>query len=155
MKKIPLTQGKYAIVDDADFDVLSQYKWRIFKKKDTSYAISSCARAGSKRQTIYMHREVAQTPKGMDTDHRNGDGLNNQRSNLRVCTSMENKRNRRISINNKSGFKGVSWSKGREMWQAQIHAGVGIHLGYFTAKELAYGAYVDAAKLYHGDFARV
>ena len=80
-KLIPLTQGKYAIVDDEDFDELSKHKWCLMFTKGRSYAV----RRPSENLTILMHRFILNPPKQMDTDHKNGDGLDNRRSNLRAC----------------------------------------------------------------------
>ena len=79
-----------------------------------------------------MHSVIAKTPKGLETDHIDGDTLNNQKRNLRVCTKSQNQHNRKISSNNKSGFKGVSYNKKNKKWQADIQCnGVKIYLGYF------------------------
>jgi hypothetical protein len=155
MKKIPLSQGKFALVDDADFEALNQYKWCTNKIKNTFYALRNTRQAGVKK-TIMMHREIMQTPKGMDTDHRDGDGLNNQRSNLRICTHSENLRNVKKDKDNTSGFKGVSWHSGAKKWKASIMTdGKETYLGIFTLKVDAYKAYCEACVKYHGEFARL
>jgi len=95
------------------------------------------------------------TPKGMDTDHINGNGLDNRRSNLRVCTRAQNALNTGAYSNNKSGFKGVSLDyKYKVKWRADIQVnGKQIFLGYFDTKELAYQAYVEACTKHHKEFA--
>lgn len=149
MKKIPLTQGKFALVDDMDFLELVQYKW-CFNK---GYAV----RGRPKRDgggMILMHRAILNTPEGMDSDHRDANKLNNQRYNLRICTNGQNQQNQDKYKNNKSGYKGVNWDRSR--WRARI--GVGgkkIELGRFFCLIKAVECYNEAAKTYHGEFARL
>lgn len=101
-----------------------------------------------------MHRLIMNTPDGMVTDHIDGNGLNNQRKNLRICTHTENMANRKIHINNTSGYKGVTWSKQNNRWRSQIYLdSKNIFLGLFTDKEEAYKAYIKACKKYHKEFA--
>lgn len=151
MKKIPLTQGKYAIVDDIDFEYLNQWKW-------TFHNLEYAYRKDSKdnRKNILMHRAILKTPTGKLTDHVNGNGLDNRRGNLRVCTSSQNQKNQRKNKANTSGFKGVSWDKERKKWAAYINAnGRLYHLGRFSIKRVAAEAYDKAAKKLHGEFARL
>lgn len=132
MKKIKLTQGKSAWVDDCDYEYLNQWKWCTHKKGKTFYAARNIKRNG-KRTIIYMHQVIAKRTgiKGI-ADHENQDGLDNQRSNLRPVTKKENCENQGISKNNTSGHKGVSWHKQNSKWQASIrHNYKLIHLGYF------------------------
>ncbi len=148
MKEILLTQGKVAIVDDEDFEWLNQWKWCAKKGPNTSYA---------KRATqLYMHRLILSAEKGMFVDHINGNGLDNRRENLRVCTHAENMRNSKLSIKNTSGYKGVYWCKKRSLWIANIqNNGKVKNLGGFKIKELAARAYNEAAHNFHGEFARL
>lgn len=99
-----------------------------------------------------MHREIMRTPLGMDTDHIDHDRLHNCKSNLRVCTHRENQGNRKIAINNTSGFKGVSFYRPQKKWKAVISD---IYLGYFTTPEEAAQAYDKAAIDYYGEFAKL
>jgi len=148
MKEIPLTQGKVAIVDDEDFEWLSQWRWYY----TNGYAARS-VRAGGKKM-ILMHREICKTIKGMETDHQDGDRLNNQRTNLRSCTHSENQQNTRMTRRNKSGYKGVSYFGPAKKWKAKITLnGNEIFLGYFFALEDAAYAYDNAAKELFGEFA--
>jgi len=101
-----------------------------------------------------MHKFLMQTPKGMHTDHINGNGLDNRRSNLRVCTPSQNKMNSKTYRTNKSGFKGVSFYKRDRNWSAQITMNFKkVHLGYFSTPGLAHVAYCNAALKLHGEFA--
>jgi hypothetical protein len=101
-----------------------------------------------------MHRIIANTPDGMETDHRDGDTLNNQVKNLRVCTHSQNLSNARKHINNTSGFKGV-FPHGSN-WKVQIRVGGKIlHIGVYSTREEAAHAYDKAAIKYHGEFANL
>lgn len=156
MKKIPLTQGKFAIVDDEDFERLSQWNW--YYKSDRNhrgYVVRQKRISTSKQQTIYMHRQIINTPEDLHTDHINGDGLDNRISNLRICTRSENLMNQR-STTGASKFKGVVWHKTNKKWQAQIkHSGRTIYLGTFTSEIHAAEAYNLAAPIYQGEFVRL
>lgn len=148
-KAIQLTRGMVTLVDDADFEWLNQWKWRAVNQRGKYYALRS---EGSK--TFHMHRVITDAPRGMEPDHINGDGLDNQRKNLRVCTHLENSRNRGAQKNNKTGFKGVGWHKVRQKYRAVIIInGVDKHLGHFETPEAAARAYDEAARLYFGEFA--
>lgn len=129
MAKIKLTKGKYAIVDDEDFDFLSQWKWKYHKD---NYAVRTST--GSKQ--VYMHREVLKTPKGKLTDHINRNGLDNRRANLRLVSYSQNALNTGVPQNNTSGYKGVVWHKQKKLWQAQINISKRcIYLGSFKKLE--------------------
>lgn len=148
MKKIPLVGqrgvGKFALVDDEDFEYLSQWRWFY---GDTGYATHS-AGPRKARKTIRMHRLLMNTPKGMETDHINRDKLDNQKPNLRICTRFENSMNRPKQINNKSGYKGVYWHKQTKAWHAVIVI-KGKHISLGTHKNVT-----DAAKAYEKAFQR-
>lgn len=149
MKLIPLTQGKEAMVDDEDYDFLMQWKWSLAH----GYAVR--AMPGTAGLKIYMHRVVNQTPDDKMTDHKDSDGLNNQKSNLRSCDRSENNRNRRVNKSNSSGLKGVTWYKRSGKWLAQFAShGQRFYLGYFPTAELAHEAYCKYAVTYHGEFHR-
>jgi hypothetical protein len=98
---------------------------------------------------------ILNAPKGIDVDHRDGDGLNNRRSNIRLATPSQNMSNHGPHKQNTSGYKGVTWNKARSKWVAQISFNRrNIGLGYFTEKEKAIEAYRNAASVLHGEFAR-
>ncbi len=167
MKTIKLTQGKVALVDNADFEALNRFKWQAHrdgKGGGLYYAIRSVSinRAtarmlGIHRQyAVRMHREIMRPLKGEQVDHVDGDGLNNQRYNLRTASHAENVRNRGKQKNNTSGFKGVKWNGAAKKWEAKIGVdGKDVYLGVYTSKEIAYGVYCEAAKKHHGKYARI
>jgi|JI10StandDraft_1071094.scaffolds.fasta_scaffold364297_3 hypothetical protein len=156
MKQIPLTQGKFALVDDEDFEELSKYKWCAYRHRNTFYA-SRSVRINGKNKNIRMHRQVLSLVKKNEyCDHINGDGLNNQKSNLRICGNAENLLNRGKGKNNTSEFKGVTRDNRDGVWYAQIKVNKKhFYLGRFKNKKDAAIAYNEAAKLHHGEFARL
>lgn len=155
MKEIQLTQGKVALVDDEDFERLNQKKWCAFKNGNTFYA-ARIFYGGEKQKTILMHREIMNTPQGVEVDHKDGDGLNNQKCNLRNCDHFQNSHNQSRQSNNKSGFKGVSKDKNTGKWAVNIKINnKQIHIGCFKDLKDAALAYDKAALKYHGDFARL
>lgn len=134
MKLIPLTQGKFAIVDDSDFETLSKFKWHALKVKNGYYAARTTHTLEGKRILLLMHASIASTPPGMQTLHLNGNGLDNRHTNLRVGTRTENGRgHRKRQSNNTSGFRGVYWDKALQKWRAKIkHDGQKYHIGYYN-----------------------
>ena len=154
-KSISLTRGKSTIVDDGDFEWLNQFKWYAVKAGKTFYAVRA-VRVGLKQKKVFMHRFILGLDFGdqRQGDHINMDGLDNRRSNLRIATHAQNQRNGRKQANNKSGYKGVSWSNERGKWYAKIKVnGKKKHLGYFDDPEEAGRAYDYAARELHGEFA--
>lgn len=148
MKRIPLTQGLSAIVDDEDFEMLSRFKWHFHQ---TGYAMRT-ARIDGKKHLLRMHRVVMNAPPHKCVDHINGNTLDNRKRNLRIASRSQNQHNRGRNKNNTSGFKGVSRYRGR--WRARITVNwKEIRLGIFDTPEEAFDAYVAAAKEYHGEFA--
>jgi hypothetical protein len=116
MATITLNDGTEAHVDPEDLPYLSQFRWtRLKKASGNSYAVRF-----SNGRTIFMHREVAETPAGLVCDHISGEGLDNRRCNLRNITRAENNFNRRAHRNSTSRFVGVSWSSRYRKWVSQI-----------------------------------
>jgi len=151
-KEIQLTQGKVAIVDDEDFEYLNQWKWYA----NNNYAIRSFTVSKSKVLRISMHREIMKPQKGFVIDHLDGNGLNNQKNNLRICTNSQNLMNRVKNINNTSGYKGVRLHNLSKKWRAQIWLNSKYyHIGLFNDIKDAARAYNEAAIKYHGEFANL
>lgn len=157
MKQILLTQRKFAIVDDADFDWLNRFKWYAHKGAGTYYAVRHSAQIAGKRFHVDMHRVILGLNRGdkCQCDHRDHNGLNNQRSNLRICTRQQNNYNQK-SRQGSSKFKGVRWRKGEHKWETRIqHKKRRICLGFFNNEIEAAEAYNVAAQKLFGEFAKL
>ena len=155
-RQIPLGHGKFALVDAVDYGWLSQYKWHAHRGKTnkTDYAIRDGWTPDGRRTTFKMHREILGFPPAR-VDHRDTNGLNCQRRNLREANKSQNGANRGKNSNNTSGYKGVSWHKAARKWSAQIQVrGKYTYLGLFPNPEVAHAAYAEAAAHYFGEFAR-
>lgn len=153
MKTIKLTQNKIALVDDDDFERLSKFKWCAYRAGNTWYA----QRYNGPRKTMLMHREVFNVKSCID--HKNGNGLDNRKENLRVATTSQNARNK-IKNKQRNGkpcssiFKGVSIHRPSGKWQAHINNGDGQkYLGLFTTQKDAAKVYDTNAYNLFGDFA--
>ncbi len=154
MKTIPLSQGKFALVDDADFDFLNQWKWSATKNHKAFYAHRN-DRLPHKRVQVKMHRVIMCAPPGQIIDHIDGDGLNNQRSNLRFCTKAENNRNQ-SPTGLTSKYRGVFFDKRDGVFRSSVRVdGKRKWLGSFLTDIGAARAYNAAAIQYYGEFARL
>ena len=158
MKKLKLSNCvEYALVDDEDYPRLLPYTWR---KNAQGYAVRRIYTRISKgvrhAKDVRMHRQIMGEPEGMEIDHSDNNGLNNQKSNLRVATHWQNLANRALQKNNTSGYRGVSWSKQAKKWWAQIYVdSKTMHLGLFDDVKDAARAYNEAAIERYGEFARL
>lgn len=146
-----LGQGKVALCDEADFALLSQYRWHLSRG---GYPRTYWRKAGVRSTTLSMHQLLRDEKGGAYRDHINGDPLDNRRANLRPCTPQENAWNRKGHSNSKTGVKGVSPFRGK--YRATIHlGGEQIHLGLFATADLAAAAYNGAAVALFRSFARL
>jgi hypothetical protein len=154
IREIPLTQGQVALVDTGDYDFLMQWKWAYFRTKTgkTGYA----GRSAPNSTYLYMHRIILDAPKGVQVDHKDLNGLNNIRANLRFCTPSQNSQNRAKDSRCSSQYKGVSWHKSSGLWFACLNISHKRHyLGYFRSEIDAAIAYNAAAIKHFGEFARI
>lgn len=159
-REIPLTRGKVAIIDAEDWPLVSRYKWGAFsssgRRKPHWYATATTPRhEGGKK--VRLHRILLSAPKGVQVDHRDGDGLNNRRTNLRLCTHGQNQQNRKAVVS-KSGYKGVKRIDKKPQWSVRWIAAIkkdgrSRHLGSYDTAEEAARAYDRAAVQLFGEFA--
>lgn len=147
--EVKLTQGFVAIIDAEDFGLVSQYKWQALRCPNTVYAV----RGGGK---VLLHRVLLNAPDGMHVDHKNHDGLDNRKTNLRLCTHSENNRNRQKQTGCSSKFKGVSKRNSRpNLWRAQIKINKQIHTRSFATELEAALWYDEMAMEHFGAFAKL
>uniref|UniRef100_A0A6H1ZW63 Putative homing endonuclease n=1 Tax=viral metagenome TaxID=1070528 RepID=A0A6H1ZW63_9ZZZZ len=143
MKEILLTQSKVTLVDDEDYNWLSKHKWCAAKSQGRWTAVRG-------KPLIRMHSVIMNTPSNLEVDHKDGNGLNNQKYNLRNCTRTQNMQN----MKGFSGYKGVSYIKRDKYYISNIkYKGKLIYLGCFKVAEEAAKVYNIAATKYFGEFA--
>lgn len=159
--EIPLTRGCVTIVDIADAD-LANHKWIAAKSRTDTFYARRTIHVDKKPLCLHLHRVIFERVLGrplLDServDHKDRNPLNNRRSNLRLATHAENIRNSRKHIDNRSGYRGVSWYTNYQKWKATIRVnGRPMHLGYFDNPEDAHEAYRKAAKEHYGEFANL
>mgnify|MGYP001593425534 CR=1 FL=1 len=157
MKKIPLTQGKFALVDDEDFQNFSKYKWHCNNGYAKRMFSIGQFNGKSKLKAIYLHREIIGNNTKFGTDHIDGNRLNNQKNNLRICSQKKNAMNRtKQTASSSSQYKGVYWCKIVEKWRANIgFKRKKIHLGNFDCEMEAAKKYNEYAKKIFGKFAKL
>jgi len=156
---IPLTRDYDTIISAIDAD-LADVLWKAHTAPHTVYACRLTSHVNGKRKRVGLHRVILARMLDRDlladeyVDHKDGNGLNNTRDNLRLATKEQNGANSRKQSNNTSGFKGVCWNKQAGKWKAQITVdGKNIYLGYFASKDEAHAAYCTAAEKHFGEFA--
>lgn len=154
--RIPLAKGKgIFLVDEADVPIVSCYSWSLANASGKLYAMTRTPREGGGQRTLFAHRLIMDAQQHEEVDHRDSNGLNNTRANLRKATRKQNGANRKLSKNNTSGYKGVSWAKQALKWYAAIQCnGKSRNLGFYENVEDAARAYDAAARELFGDFAR-
>lgn len=149
-KQIPLTRGQYALVDDDDFERISQSKW--YCKAD-GYAARKDWSTGEPKQ-VYMHRQILNAPDGVMVDHINANRLDNRRSNLRLVNSIQNSRRQSPMKGTTSEYKGVSFYQ--DQWYVRIHVdGKSRYYGRYREEKLAARVYDYAASKHYGEYARI
>lgn len=155
MKLIALSQGQSATVDDEDFETLSKFKWHAWRGRGCFYAFRNMTAPNGRRTTQAMHVFLVGQP---GVDHKDGDGLNNRRGNLRPATTIQNGRGfRRKSAISSSTYRGVNWQTRDQTWRARISLSSGkeIHLGNFSDEVEAAKAYDEAVVKHFSEFACV
>jgi len=142
-------EDRFAIIDPDDFQKLSLYDWHLLETKGKCYAAMF-----NEGAILSMHRFIMNAPRGRIVDHRNHEGLDNRKANLRFATHSQNCCNKKILKKGTSIYRGVGFIKKSNKWQAIIYCnGIRKYLGLFKNQEDAARAYDNAAKLYHGEFA--
>lgn len=152
-KEITLTNGDKVKVDSNAYDFLNQWSWN----SSGGYAFRSVYPKDGKGAAvkISIHRQIVGMPEGYFVDHINGDHTDNRLENLRVATPSQNQWNRKISKNNKSGHKGITWDKVNNKWRASLSTKDKFYsIGRFTKLEDAVKARADYINKVHGEFAR-
>lgn len=154
--EIPLTKGKVAIIDDEDAPRVLTRKWTaLFNPRNRRWYARRGIPLGKRQTTLYLHRFIMDAPPGKQVDHKNGDGLDCRRSNLRLANNTQNHQNMKLSRLSTTGYKGVFKSKGEGLWVAKIvHNKKMIALGSFTQPVAAAHAYDEKARELFGEFAR-
>lgn len=156
MKQIKLSQGKFALVDDEDFEWLNQFKWFAhYELRPNAFYANRNVPKEHKGEPVRMARLIMNTPKGMVCDHINGDTLDNRKSNLRNCSVAQNNMNRNGVGGTYSGYKGV-FPAGTSGWFSRIgYQGKKIYLGFFLDPTEAAKFYDKKAIELHGEYARL
>lgn len=157
MKKVELTQGQYALVDDEDYPIISATKWYALFTPRTKkyYARRNTSLGNKKRGFSLMHQFILGVKGSIIVDHINGDTLDNRKVNLRIVNYSQNVQNSRIRKDNKSGYRGVSFYKKNKKWGAKIgYNNKYFFLGLFPTAEKASEAYKKSEKKYFRNFAR-
>lgn len=142
MKQIPLTKGKFALVDDEDFAKCSEHPWHTQKNHKTLYARRTVYSTRKNRHVLLLHHFIVGAPScGYEVDHIDGNGLNNQKANLRFVTHRQNLQNKHHGT---SKYPGVSWNVKRQRWFSQAYiSGKAVFVGWFTDEDEAFRKYKE------------
>ena len=143
----------FATVDDEDYELVANHKWYCLAN---GYGARDIWLGKGKKKTVYLHRVILNAQDGEYVDHANRNKLDNRRSNLRICSQVENAWNSKRRKDNNSGYKGVSWDKSRNKWMVRIKMGSAYKFGgYFATAEEGYEKYKEMCFAHRGAFARV
>lgn len=152
MKKIKLTRGKFALIDDEDKEKVASFNWYSLK---SGYPVRDEWLGCGKKRMVYMHRFIMDAPAGMVVDHINGKKHDNRKGNLRIVTQVENAWNSKIRKDNKSGYRGVSWDKVKGKWGVRMKIGKHYFFGgYFDNKIKAAQKYKELLSTHRDEFAK-
>lgn len=158
-KEIVLSQGTVSVVDASDYEWLNQWKWSLAIRKSerqTRYYAFRNVRTNVGSTVLYMHRALLNAPRGVLIDHRDGNGLNNQHYNLRLCNKTQNAANSKKQPGRTSRHKGVCWNKVVGKWAAYIKCGdKHLCLGFFDSEDFSAITYANEASKMFGEFAHV
>lgn len=151
---IPLTKGFEAVIDAADVHLVDSWSWYANVQTYTVYA-QRCDTSRGNKTTVMLHRQIMGSPEGMFIDHRDMDGLDCRRANLRIASHSQNNQNQRLVKSNTSGFKGACWEKSTSKWSSHIRVnGSRRYLGLYSSALEAHNAYCTASAELHGEFGR-
>ena len=152
MINIPLTHGRFALIDDEDYKKASKWRWRVIQNRYVEGR-----RLTNQKENIRLHRLILDAPKDMDVDHIDYDGFNNQKSNLRLCTTAQNIQRQRPQTRSKtSRHRGVFWDKSRNRWTAKVRkCGKDILIGRFKTEIEAVKIWNEKAKELFGEYAYI
>lgn len=153
MKLIKMKHGFETMVDDIDFDVLSGFSWRVYRANGGKWRVNTTVRLNSKYISVELPRVIMFPPRNMVVDHKDGNTLDNRRSNLRICTHIENLWNQKVYKNHSTGLKGIYFDKNKWSVRGTMVNGKRNYLGRFCCPLLAKMAYDKALVEHHGEFA--
>ncbi len=153
MMNIQLRHGLVTIVDDIDFECLSNFKWTVYKANGGFYRVSTRLRINGKSKSLELPGAIMFPPNNMVVDHKNGNPLDNRRVNLRVCTHSENIRNQKVHKDHSIGIKGIYYNGKKWAVRGITIQGKSKYLGVFDCPLLAKLAYNKELIRLHGEFA--